>query len=540
MKLSGKTLLLGLSMALLQIASVLSPASGQSIKDGINAEELQKYELARSIYSKVLAKEPNNSEAMYHMGIIAYKNYQYDSAKYFFDKGIAANGNDGLNYVGLGLLNLHDKNKDAAKQNFDKALAVTNNQNAYVMQQIVDAMWIEQETKFADYTLALAKKAVDIDKKNERFAISLGDADRLTMESSQGIAVYKKIRNDNPKYLLATLRIGELYANVSNYSAAEEEYNNILKADPNYPPVYPDLGELYYHQGKLDKAQDAYKKFLSMVGNSCSEKLRYASFLYLLKDYKNAVDQLNAVVKCIPNNTMAWRLKAYSEYESGDYTTGLQSIQKLMTVAKNDKVIGKDYAYYGRLLRKAGQDSLAIINLKKGMEEDTSSTDLYDALAESYAKMKNYNEAANIIEKKLVKTQNNISAIDYFTLGTYYYAAGNYVKADTAFGYVNKYYPTYSIGYLYRARINLELDKDMKIGKFRQYYQKFIDLAQPDAAKYKNEISEAYKYLGIYAYNHEDMVKAKEYFEKAKELTPDDQDILKFLKYIDNKNKKKK
>src|ERR1022692_2766031 len=148
----------------------------QNINDGIKSEELLRYDDAKSVYSKILAKEPANAAVYYHLAVIAYHNYQYDSARYLLDNGLQVNANEPLIFVGKGLLSLMDKNESQAKQDFAKALDLSGNKNAYVMQQIVDAIWQEQDVNDGDYAFDLITKAAALDKKDIRIIISTGDA----------------------------------------------------------------------------------------------------------------------------------------------------------------------------------------------------------------------------------------------------------------------------------------------------------------------------------------------------------------------------
>jgi tetratricopeptide (TPR) repeat protein len=539
MKSPKNTFLLRLALASCIILGLKVNANAQNIKDGIQAQELLKFDEARAMYNKVLAKEPGNAKVYYYLGNIAFHNFQFDSAKYLFDKGVQLNGNEPLNYIGKGLLALKDKNYDLAKQDYDKALALSSNKDPYVMQQITESMWTQQERKFADFAFDLMNKAVALDKKNQKYVVSLGDADRLRGESSLGLAEYKKAAEADPKLLLAQLRIGESYAKVPNYDAAEEVFNKIIATDPNYPPVYPDLAEMFALQkGKIDKALVSYKKFLSLVGTGAAERFHYAYFLYVTKDYKGALDELNKVVQGLPDNISVLRLKGYCEYETGAYDAALVTMQKLFTIAKGDNIIGKDYGYYGKILSKNNKDSLALNYLGKGIKDDSTSVELYDLMAQGYTKMKMYKEAADIMEKKLAKTKANPAKIDYYTLGTYYFALGKYAKADTNFAMVNIYYPTYAVGYLYRARANAYSDTlTKKTYKAKRFYEKFIELALPDAAKNKSELVESYLYLGAYYYNQKDMAKAKEYFGKVKEIDPGNKQNNEYLKFIANQKK---
>jgi len=540
--------ILKMGFVFLFLLSGILQTNAQSIKDAIQNEELLKFQAAKSIYNQVLAKDPNNAEVYYHLGVIAYHNSQYDSANYFFGKGIQLNANEPLNYVGTGLMKLYAKNQTLAKTDFDKALSMSASGNAektaYVEQEIVEAMWLEQDGQDADYAFGLAQKASNSDPKNLHYKISIGDAYILKGDGGNGIRQYESVQDANPKYLLAQLKVGHCYASTSakNYSAALDIFNKIVAEDVNYPPVYPEMAEAYFNSGNIDKAKESYQKFLSLVGSSPAERLNYAKFLFYIKDYKTALEQLNVAYPSLPDNVVLLKLKAYCEDETKDGKDGLITMQKMFSKAKPDEIKGMDYEYYGRLLATGNQDSLAIVNLTKAYKDDSTKVYLLDSIAGSYAKLKKYDKAARIIEQKIIRTKDNVNGLDYYTLARYYLVMGKYMQADTNAAQLIKQYPDYPVGYYYRALCNANIDSTMKTGAAKPFYEQFLSKIKTanDTATYKQQIIEAYSYLVSYFYNKNEYATAKEYCLKVKALDPANKQNNAILKYIEDINKKKK
>jgi hypothetical protein len=82
----------------------------------------------------------------------------------------------------------------------------------------------------------------------------------------------------------------------------------------------------------------------------------------------------------------------------------------------------------------------------------------------------------------------------------------NYTEADIIYANVIEQKPTLPLGYLTRARANSLIDTTSELGLAKPYYEKFIELAatSSDAAKYKNDLIEAYSYLGYFYYIKKD------------------------------------
>ncbi len=105
--------------------------------------------------------------------------------------------------------------------------------------------------------------------------------------------------------------------------------------------------------------------------------------------------------------------------------------------------------------------------------------------------------------------------------------------ADTSFAEFIIRNPTSPDGYYWRAITNLKIGK---LEDFRAlpYYQKYIEVAGVDPQKYKNNLVEAYTYLGV-ANFEKNKALAKENFNKALELDPTNADAMELLKQIDQK-----
>ncbi|MGZ5244585.1 MAG: tetratricopeptide repeat protein [Bacteroidia bacterium] len=515
----------------------------QTIQDATKAIEKNQFNTATKMLQTILQKEPANATAYYHLGTIYLYNEIEDSAKYYFDKGMAADANEPLNYVGQGRLFLAKNQNAEARTQFNKALELSKNKNAYIMNQIADAYVDVQSAKDANFAIEMANKAKELDKKNLYYIITAGDAWRLQGDGSKGVAEYKSAIAKDAKFPLAPLRVGELYAKLRTFNEAENYYNAVISIDPNYAPVYKDLGELYYQTGKSAKALESYKKYLDMVGRSIPERIRYASFLFVNKLYNEAITELETVRPYAKENPLLLRLLAYSQYETAKYEEGVKNIEKYFEVMepKKDKIIGKDYEYYGRLLSKTGKDELAISNLRKGLEQDSTATELYDVIAENYANKKKYKEAAKEIATKIEKTKDNPNNQDWFTLGRYQYLGSDFTNADSSFAKVNELFPGYAVGYLYRAKANVQLDPKSDKGLAKPHYEAFIEkvlyegsqdtvastekqVNQANLTKYKKEIVEAYYYLASYYYfTKKDLAQARVYSEKIKNIDPNNE-----------------
>ncbi|HOT89376.1 MAG TPA: hypothetical protein PL028_07560, partial [Bacteroidales bacterium] len=114
-------------------------------------------------------------------------------------------------------------------------------------------------------------------------------------------------------------------------------------------------------------------------------KVRYASFLFMAKKHSEALQIINEVMAIDPTYNLLCRLAAYSYYETDKCSDALKSIETFFTnVKKNDgKIIASDYTYYGDILAKLGNDSLAVEKYKLGYQLEPSNCEILTKIAKT-------------------------------------------------------------------------------------------------------------------------------------------------------------
>jgi tetratricopeptide (TPR) repeat protein len=183
-----------------------------------------------------------------------------------------------------------------------------------------------------------------------------------------------------------------------------------------------------------------------------------------------------------------------------------------------DKIIIKDYTYYGRILLKLNDSSLvdkAFDELKKGYRMDTTDMDLVADISLNAYVSKKYDVAIEMLNKKV----NNKSADtkDYMTLGKAYYQNQQYQQAISVFDKVLSTDPGNMQAFTWKASSYIAMDPDSKEGLAKPVYETMIQKALTDPGKYKNELFTAYSYLGsyyLYSAKPPEYTNAENYYRK--------------------------
>ncbi len=504
----------------------------QTLQDGLKALDSERYREAKQIFSGLIAKEPTNAELLYYKGRVHQALAEKDSAKMMFNKGIAVNAKLPYNYIGLGSIQLDEKDTIQAKANFDKAVAAAP-KDAKVFMLTGEAWASTSGKRNIGKAVELLNKSIQLDKKILDAHIILGDA--YAQDPDKGGAAmssYEHAIEADPVFAKGHMKIGLLYMRSRNSDEARKAFEMGVNADSLYAPIFREFAEFHSLDRHFDKACAAYKKYLSLTESNADKLTRYAQLLFLCKDYENTISTTNQVLKTDSSNVILKRLIAYSYYEKGKYPEGLSFMEKFFKVVDPKKVIASDYEYYGRLLAKTGNDSLAIENLNTALAMDSTEIELYGDLGQSYYKKKKYKEAAAAYASKLKKGKQ--TSADFFLLGKAYYYDSAYYKADTAFIKVTELSPNSHLGFMWRGRANSNIDSTEAKNMAKPFYEKTVELAT-DTVKYKKDLIEAYQFLGFNAVQNDDDANAKMYFEKLLLYDPENNDAKSVIEQLKKK-----
>jgi tetratricopeptide (TPR) repeat protein len=503
------------------LLTILSGAIGvhsQDIQTAFKLTRAERFEDASAAFKTLLQKNLKDGDIYYYYGDNFLQEYYSDttnnsfkelsdSAKLLFSKGTEADPANPLNYIGLGQIALMLRDMPKAQQNFSKAISLlpskanktiimAPDKHATVYIRLANA-YIKAGINDTAKVFGSLRTAEKLDSKNYDLYIVKGDAYIFMLnDGSKAILNYNIAQSLNPRSPFAKLRVGQLWMRARNYKDALTYYQEVVKIDSTFAPAYRELGYLLSRANRNDEAEQNYKKFLRLSGGNTTARIQYVNTLIELKNYSEAINQLNEILKTDTSNNDLNRALAYSYYETGQYDKGLVYSKKFFRRVKPDKIRATDYSYLGRLLAKTKQDSIAHDNLVKAFQMDTSRSELLSEAAMSMIRLKKYDKAIEDFNLKisLKKAVPN----DYYNLGKVYYNTKSWGKVDTILMYYSTLMPEHVQGYLWRARALVNIDTTSKLGLAKPVYEEMIEKAKTDSVKNAKELMEAYSYLAYF------------------------------------------
>ncbi|MHC1736720.1 MAG: tetratricopeptide repeat protein [Ignavibacteriaceae bacterium] len=499
----------------------------------------EKYNEAKTFWLQYIKNYPDDAEAYYNLGRVYLQIEDLDSASIIFVKGSEIKTQINLNPAGLIEVNLIEKDTSFAMNIFRSILNSEEKPSSDLLNAIGYAL-LKGGADYYSTAFAIMDKSISFEKKNYHSYFYKGELYYLESDGNNAIANYQKALDINPSFLPAMIGQGKVYNKIRNFTAAENTFLSILEIDSLYSPAYRELSSLFYSLKQYDKAEQNFKKYIECSEGSLKNKTRYSSLLYQIKDYAQAVVVCNEVLKSDFLNFSMMQLISYCYYELGDSDKGIPAFESFINITQPNNISATDYEYYGTLLAKAGRDFEAVRAYNNSILKDSSRTNIYGLLAASYFKLKNWKDCYTNYEFKETKSGKPLSLREYFDFGQAYFYDKQYLLADTVFFKVTQIKSDLALGYLWRAFSNAQRDTTSELGLAKPHYEKFVELASLTPDKYKNQLIQAYSYMGYYVFLKKDdpeyistwLEKYKFYWTKVKELDPNNLQATEALKNV--------
>jgi len=538
------------------VALLVGLGWSQSLSEAEIALERESYDRVLTLTNQILSAKPKELYAYYLQGMAYLGKAQQSEddemarqsliqrAQEAFQAALSKNSKFPYAYIGLAEIERLRKNPDKAREYLSKA----EEYGASETKVLIEAARIHTllgGKSSIDKATFLLSKAKNKDPQNAAIRRALGDLWNVQGILELALQNYQEATQLEPQNPENHFRLGLAYIKAKSLKDAVEAFKKVIELDPGYAPAYRELGEAFFNAQKYQQAKEYYQKYIT-IRPELPARVRYATFLYLSKDYKAAIQEIEAVHKDTFSLTLQ-RLLGYSLFEDQQYEAAIKALDLYFQKQKSEKVIVKDYLYYAKALDKAGRDADAITYYQKAIEKDpTLAAEVYPEMANAYNSLGRYKDAEQALLKAIEK---NPSLQNYYALGKIYYKLGQtekdttyFHKAIQNFSHVVEKKPDLIPAYTELGRCAANLDPESTQGRAKPYYEKVIQLASSDPNRYKSDLIEAYAYIGYYYYlqaesskSKEDYQKSHEAYKKLQELDPQNAQAAQALPYLETR-----
>ncbi|HUZ59827.1 MAG TPA: tetratricopeptide repeat protein [Hanamia sp.] len=500
---------IGLFASLILMGNMLF---AQSINDGKQFLNYERYESAEGVFQKLLASDPNNIEAAYWLGQTYLEDQDIvdtTKAKVLYQKMLQANPNNPLLMVGIGQVELRDGDTTDARNRFETAINLTKKRDRDAIQEAVGRANVLTKNGNILYGIDMLNQAADRDKKNPEIYNLIGHGYWRLNDGSNAIINYQKALALDSKDARAEWMIGRIYETqgYGQQTIYMKHYLDAIQEDPNFAPVYYWLYGYYYNRD-VNTAAEYLDKYIAHADKESKNCYAQTSLMLVSSKYQETVTQANSCIaaageKAYPN---LYGLKGYAYDKLGDSLKAKEAFEQYFAKVNPDNIGPKDYATYGRILLKfPGQQALADSMIDKAIAMDTvmsKKIGYIKDVAQSYVDSKNYLQAGKWFGKVL-SIDTAYGKVDLFYAGYNDYRGGNYVTADSVFKLYQQKYPDDILGWYLGGHAAEGIDTSNTLGLAKPDYEKVIAIADTtkDKASVNDKLIPALRYMLAYYYN---------------------------------------
>lgn len=529
------------------IAALITVSSkAQTIYEGYYHILAQRYQSALSVFEKMLAQNPNNTEAMFWLGH-TYHHMDEDGsynakARQFYQQKLETNGGSPFILVGLGQADLLDNKVNDARQKFEAALTASREKkgNNAVILSLIGQANVETKAGDANYAVQVLEEAILRDDKNLNAHYQLANAIRKAKPGEAGgraYQEYQKCREIEPNFAPASYKLAKLFETQKSWDLYLENLNEAIKRDPKFAPAYYELFYYSFDRGKYTEAEDYLNKYIASSDPSHANDYLYAQLCWVKKDYECAITKAEGVIAdpALKNKAKVHKLLADTYLKKGDFTNALKNIELYFQKENPEDLIAPAYKMKADILVGMNAAPLDIANAyKQGADADTIYKSKIDLLNQGigYFTERKMKDMEAVLREKLISVKKEPTINDYFDLMKNYYDVDNNSKSrDIALTMAAKF-PDQVYGYEWAFR-NATIMDTVKVDSIAvPDALKLYEFAQKDTAKFKNQYISAVRFMGgYYVNNAKNKEKALEFFGKWKEA--DAANAEKIQGYID-------
>jgi tetratricopeptide (TPR) repeat protein len=475
---------------------------------------------AKEIWEKIAAKDPNYAVASYNLGLLYTHDHQLDAALRLYDRALKANPKFVEALVRSGMTLLQLGNREKAFGQLEKAYKIApDHQDAWLFysfgklesKDTTEALSVLKRHLGSPEALKMLgniessrknnKKAIEYYQKaatvggDKMFLVNFANAlydDNNCKEALKVLEGY--FSGSGPFNEDAYLIAGLASKDCGNNAACLKYFEDGCKHFPKDPILRHNLGQMYFQQKQFEKAETIWSELSDSVqdpsvmymramalrqsGNiELSEKYikkaleldnrsEFHDFLGVIyhqkKDDKSAEGEFKQALKINPENRSAQLNLALISRKGEDLGLAAAHIQKQLNNCSGDTCA--DLAFTLSIIYYHSKDITNAIQVLTTLPEKLKDERIYRHIALFYKELNQYDNAIKTLEFALqhyvLETQTEYELAELYLIGGYYSKAAERFFALLPKWKQNPWRLYYQMGYAYMEQNDLVKAKD--------------------------------------------------------------------------------
>jgi predicted O-linked N-acetylglucosamine transferase (SPINDLY family) len=382
----------------------------QALQVAVQHHQAGDLQQAQTIYQQVLQVQPDNSDALHLLGLIALQLQNYDEAIDLIQQAIRINNTVPNYYNSLGNAFREQNQLTDATANYQRAVALDpqfaeayNNLGLALKQSgsLTQAADYFQRALTLNPSLATAyRNWGEVLKEQQQLpaainylqrALSLAPQDAVThsllgdifLEQNrldEAFACYQQAVTFNPNLVMVHYNLGIILMRQGTPAEAAKSYQRAIELNPNFAEAYNNLGSVFKSQNQLTQATSSYRRAIELNPNFAEAYNNLGNVFKSQNQLTEAVACYQRAVAVNPNLVEAHNNLGVVFTEQNQLSEAQVCFQRILTLTLNSNLIGETYANLGLVLMEKGMIQMAIEHLKRALQLKPTETNFHTVL----------------------------------------------------------------------------------------------------------------------------------------------------------------
>jgi predicted O-linked N-acetylglucosamine transferase (SPINDLY family) len=295
---------------------------------------------AKSLYLDILRASPASSDALHHLGVLAFREGDYHSALNYLQRAVRLDSSNEQLLLNLASLYRSAGQSSAAQETYHQYLRF-NPDNAYVHKELGDLYRAAGDMGNA---ISRYRHAIGLKPDYREALLELGGTCHSGKYYQEAIQCYQEALKTGPAARLASEvhnNLGTIYNELHMFDKAEAGYREALRINPGNINACINLGHLLKRQERIDEAIDCLRRASTLDPANKLHRLQVASLCPTVFDSRAEIDRYRDSLMNTLGDLSASRLDA-------DFAaladSGLFPPFGLMYHGENDRPVKEAYA----------------------------------------------------------------------------------------------------------------------------------------------------------------------------------------------------
>ncbi len=219
----------------------------------------QRFELADKLYREVLARSPENADALHLLGVLTHNRGDAPAAEPLIRRAVKANPRAAEYWNNLGNVLAAQNKHMAAVEAYETAVTLKPDDPVGYMN--LGAILRSQGR--IDAAIEKYQRAIELRPDFAEAHLKLGIAFTLLERLDQAAQHFSQAVTLKPDYVDARASLGNVLRAQGKIDEAVEQYVKVLAAAPNFAEIHYALGLARKEQGKLHEAAECFRRAIA-------------------------------------------------------------------------------------------------------------------------------------------------------------------------------------------------------------------------------------------------------------------------------------